>query len=128
MDHSLIFCGEQISDAKLLKYSSPLTVFIFVISRVKMSSSILPGKTDSFLLKFRYSQTSGVHSSNNFKNKQLVKRNYFLCHTQIYSKILFHHNFSELFIPFFNLAKILIFLQKRKLQELVALSVLKINH
>ncbi len=50
----------------------------------------------------------------NFENKPLVKKTFFLCHNQIYQNIIFSPTVSEIFIPLFNLAKILIFRSKFK--------------
>ncbi len=72
-------------------------------------------------------KTSKAHSSFSSKNELSMKRNYFLCYSQIYPNITFNPNFPELFILLFSLAKILIFRSKPKLERLIALLVQKMN-
>ncbi len=79
----------------------------------------------NFLTKDKNSKS---YSSVNSKNKPSMQRNFSFCHTTNYSNIPFSSNFSEIFIPFFDLSKILIFLQKTKNQAFISLWILKINY
>ncbi len=81
------------------------------------------GQNFNFLTK---NKTSEAHNSVSSENQPSTKKIFFLCHSLIYPAVSFSHKSSELFIPLFNLAKILIFLQQLKLVRLITLSVLKI--
>ncbi len=89
-----------------------------------LHSTLQLGQNFYFWTKMK---TSKAHSFVSTKNKQTRKRNFFLCHTQIYPSITIYPNFSELFIPPFNFVKILIFFQKQKLQILIGPSIPKLT-
>ncbi len=89
-----------------------------------LAAKSLTATTDHFLCVLALK----VHESIFIENTKSMKSNLFFCHTQMYPKIIFSNNFWKLFIPIYNLPKILIFCPKTKLQRLTALLVLKINH
>ncbi len=103
-------------------YSNILFFLNFSIDFIPVFNS---AKILILLMKSKISKT---HRSVTFESKVFLKKNFFLRHIKIYSNIIFFRNFSKVFIPVFNLAKILICWWRAKFRRLIAPLVSKINY